>query len=302
MANITVTEAASFIPQIWAASALGALKANTVMARLVNRNFENEVARQGNIVNIPKRGALVANNKAANGAVTLQIPSASTIAVTLNKYKEVSFLVEDVARAQANQDIIEGYIADGMKKIAEAIDADILALYTGLSTTPINATSGGGGVVAATITEARRILNNKKVPMTDRYIVWGEDPEKELLALAQFTNAQNDPANADALQNATLGRKYGFTHVMDQQVVAAATEIKNIAFHRDCFTLVTRPLPAVPEGMGAQSVVMEEDGVGIRVSYSWNPTYLGVQVTLDVLYGVAELWDEYGLVIRSTDV
>lgn len=302
MANITTTEAASFIPQVWAASALGALKANTVMARLINRNFENEVERQGNIVNIPKRGALVANNKAANGAVTLQIPSASTIAVTLNKHKEVSFLVEDVARAQANQDIIDGYIVDGMKKIAETIDADILALYTGFSTTPINATTAGGGVTAVTITEARRILNSKKVPLSDRYIVWGEDPEKELLALGQFTNAQYDPANATALQEATLGRKYGFTHVMDQQVVAASTEIKNIAFHRDAMTLVTRPLPAVPDGMGAQSVVMQEDGIGIRVTYSYNPSYLGVQVTLDILYGVAEIWDEYGLVIRSTDV
>lgn len=297
--NITITEAAAFIPEIWAATALGALKANTVMARLVNRNFENAVARFGDTVNIPKRGTLVVNDKVANTGVTLQTPSASTVQVLLNKHKEVSFLVEDVAAAQANQDIILGYIEDGIVKIAEQIDSDLLALYSGFSATPIDGTAG---ITAAIITEARRVLNSKKVPLSERYIVWHEDAEKELLALGQFTNAQYDPANADALQEATLGRKYGFTHVMDQQVKVAGGECKNLAFHRDAIALVTRPLPVVPDGLGARSVIMDEDGIGIRVTYSYNASFMGVQVTMDLLYGVAELMDDFGVVIRSDEV
>lgn len=300
MANITVTEAAAFIPEIWAAMALGTLRANTVMARLVNRNFENYVAQYGDIINIPKRGTLTVNNKTANTAVTLQTPSASTVQVVLNKHKEVSFLIEDVAAAQANQDVILGYIGDGVIKIAEQIDTDLLALYSGFSQTPIDGVTGG--ITAATITEARRILNSKLVPLGDRYIVWHEDAEKELLALGQFTNAQYDPGNADALTEATLGRKYGFTHVMDQKVAVAAGVCKNLAFHRDAIALVTRPLPPVPDGLGARSVVMNEDGIGIRVTYSYNASHLGVQVTLDILYGVAEMWDEFGLVINSDEV
>lgn len=301
MANITVTEAAAFIPEIWAAMALGTLRANTVMARLVNRNFENYVAQYGDIINIPKRGTLAVNNKTANTAVTLQTPSASTVQVVLNKHKEVSFLIEDVAAAQANQDVILGYIGDGVIKIAEQIDTDLLALYSGFSQTPIDGVTGG--ITAATITEARRILNSKMVPLVgDRYIVWHEDAEKELLALGQFTNAQYDPGNADALTEATLGRKYGFTHVMDQKVAVAAGVCKNLAFHRDAIALVTRPLPPVPDGLGARSVVMNEDGIGIRVTYSYNASHLGVQVTLDILYGVAEMWDEFGLVINSAEV
>lgn len=299
MANITVTEAGPFIPEIWAATALGTLKANAVMARLVNRNFENAVAQFGDTVNTAKRGALSVNDKAANTAVTLQTPSASTVQAILNKHKEVSFIVEDVAAAQSNQNIILGYVQDGMIKIAEKIDSDLLALQSGFSATPIAATAG---ITAATITEARRVLNSKKVPLTDRYIVWHEDAEKELLALAQFTNAQYDPSNADALQEATLGRKYGFTHVLDQQVVVATAVCKNLAFHRDAMVLVTRPLPAVPDGLGARSAIMEEDGIGIRVTYSYNPSHMGVQVTLDILYGVAELMDDFGVVITSTEV
>lgn len=299
MANVTVTEAANFIPEIWAATALGALRANTVMARLVNRNFENEIQRAGDTIHIPQRGTLVAHDKSANTGVTLQTPSADVVNLTLNKHKEVSFIVEDIAAAQANQDIINGYVMDGMIVIAEQIDADLLALYSGFSTTPIDATGGSGGIVAASVTEARRILNAAKAPQQNRYIVWHEDAEAELLQVEQFTSTEFGD-NGDAIREAIMGRKYGFAHFMDQQVTESSGEAKNLAFHQDAIVLATRPLPAPPAGTGAQSSVMVEDGIGIRVTYGYNMTYLGLQVTLDILYGVAELRDSHAVVIRST--
>lgn len=303
MANITApTEAAAFIPEIWAATALGYLKANTVMARLINRNFENEIAKFGDTVNVPVRGTLSVNDKAVNTAVTLQTPSATTIPLILNKHKEVSFLVEDVARAQANQDIIAGYVSDGIAKIAEQVESDIFALYSGFSTTPIDARTGSGGVVANTLIEAGRLANAAKWPTSQRYIAWNEDAQAELLKLQQFTNAQYDPANATALEEATIGRKYGFTHLMSQLVKTTGGEVKNLAFHPDAIMMATRPLPPPPPNTGAIASVMNEDGFGIRIIYAYNPSYLGMQVTMDMLYGVAELRDAFGIVIRSTDI
>lgn len=301
MANITTTEAAAFIPELWAATALGYLKANTVMARLVNRNFENLVANQGDTINVPRRGSLSVNSKAANTPVTLQTPSADTIPLVLNQHKEVSFLVEDVASAQSNQDVIAGYISDGIMRIAEQIDSDLLALYTGFSATPIDATSGSGGVKETTVTEARRLLNAAKVPLTDRYIVWHEDAEKELLGLEKFTSSDFGD-DGSAVREAVVGRKYGFMHLMDQQVKTATSECKNLAFHRDAMMLATRPLPAPPPDTGARGVTMAEDGFSIRVLYGYNMSHLGMQVTLDILYGVAELRDNHAVVIRSTEL
>jgi hypothetical protein len=37
----------------------------------------------------------------------------------------------------------------------------------------------------------------------------------------------------------------------------------------------------------------------IRVTMAYNPTYLGTQVTLDVLYGVAEGRDASGITVLS---
>ena len=64
--------------------------------------------------------------------------------------------------------------------------------------------------------------------------------------------------------------------------------------------ILTRPLPTAPEGMGAVQTVMAEDGIAIRVTMSYSPDYLGVQCTVDVLYGVAELRDEFGVVVLTS--
>lgn len=305
MANITTTEAAGFIPEIWAATALGYLKANTVMARLVNRNFEPLVANQGATINVPRRGTLVVNDKIANTAITLQTPTADTIPLTLDKYKEVSFLVEDIAAAQANQDVINGYVEDGFKLIAEQMDSDILALYSGFSTTPIDATGGpsdlaGVGVRAQTVIEANRLLNIAKAPNTDRYIVWHSSAEAEILNKEKFTSADfGDPGTA--VREAIVGRKFGLTHLMSQNVPTAGGECKNLAFHRDAIMMATRPLPIPPAGTGVTAAVMGEDGFGVRAMYGYSIEHKGMIVSLDVLYGVAEMRDAFAIVVRSTD-
>ncbi len=42
-------------------------------------------------------------------------------------------------------------------------------------------------------------------------------------------------------------------------------------------------------------------GIGLRVTMAYSPTYLGVQVTIDVLYGVAELRDSHGVVVSTAE-
>lgn len=88
MANITQAEVTTLATMV-AAQALGKLKSNTVLAGIINRNYDNEVASAGKIVSIPFRGALSVNDKAANTAYTLQNPSDSSVNVTLSKHKEV---------------------------------------------------------------------------------------------------------------------------------------------------------------------------------------------------------------------
>ena len=131
MANITTSLVDDSIPTIIAAQALGYLRANTVLARLVNRDYDNEVATFGQTIKIPYGGALSVNDKSADTAVTRQTPADSVYTLTLNKHKEVTFLIEDIAKAFARPDWFSTYAADAMSVMAEQIDSDIAAVAPG---------------------------------------------------------------------------------------------------------------------------------------------------------------------------
>ena len=119
MANITATQLSNSIPTLIAAQALGYLKANTVLAQLVSRDWDNEISQYGQTVNVPFTGALSVNDKTQGAVVTLQAPADTKVSVTLNKHKEVSFLVEDFGRALARPDFLQAYVGDGLALIAE---------------------------------------------------------------------------------------------------------------------------------------------------------------------------------------
>lgn len=298
MANITTTEVGDSLATIIAAEALGRLRSNTIISRLVARDWDNEVATYGQVVKIPVRGALSVNDKAANTVYTLQTPDDSAISVTLNKHKEVSFVIEDLAAALARPDFLMGYIDDGIVALAEQIDGDLAALYSGFSQS-VDASSTAGPLDSTDFIEARRLLSVAKASFAGRVAVLHPTAAAELLTDTKFTNRDyRGPAEESALVNGFLGNYAGFTVYEDQNVKTATTN-KNLFFQKNAMVLVTRPLPAPQGGTGVITKTMDEDGVGIRVMISYQHTLGGHMVTLDCLYGVAELRDNHGVVVLT---
>lgn len=298
MANITTTLVDDSIPTIVAAQALGYLRANTVLAQLVNHDYENEVATYGQTIKVPYGGALSVNNKAANTVVTRQVPDDAVYTLTLNKHKEVTFLLEDIAKAFARPDWFATYAADAMSVMAEQIDSDIAALYSGFSQS-IDATSG---LAEDDFRNARRLLNSARAPQTQRYAVLHEDADYEALGIEKVVNRDyTDTLGAMAADSIT-GRFMGFTILMDQKIATATGECKNLFFHRNAIMMASRPLPPAPANAGVQQTVMSENGIGIRVTIGYDKDLLGTQFTIDCLYGVAEMRDNHGVTVRTTEL
>ncbi len=304
MANITVSEVDVAIPEFWSATALGALKANTVMTQLVRRDFDSMVATQGQTVNITKRGALSVNAKTANNDVTLQSPANTTIPVVLDTHNEVSFLVEDIASAKAIEDAVN-YVEDAAIVIAENVDLALLDLFADIT----NSVGQGSSILSvATIIAARKQLNDQKCPQGGRVMVIGSGPEGALLNETKFTSADfgGESNTTPAMVEANLGRKFGFNFFMDQQVSdqddSSPSSLSNMAFTRDAFVLVTRVLPLPPPGSGAAASTVSEDGVGMRAIRAYNASALGMQMTIDILFGVKSVRaDTHAVVVLSSD-
>lgn len=291
MPNLTLTEVDLAIPEFWANLALGSLSANTVMSKLVNRDFDSAVATKGDIVNIIKRGALVVNDKAVNTPINLQNPTNTKIPVELNKHKEVSWLIEDSASAKAIDAAI-AYVQDAAIALAEDFDSSLTALYTELAESTGTA---GVDLTVPTIIAARKRLNDLKCPVRGRNLIISSKDEAALLNLEQFTRANWDVQNSEALREAQITRKYGFDIYMDQLIKTTGvspTSTHCMAFHRDAFVLVTRPLPEPPKDAGAVSSIIEIDGISVRITRSYSQKDGGVIWTLDCLYGVAGMRDD----------
>jgi len=304
MANITATVAQYFIPEVWANRALEVLRANVVLARLVAKDTDVAAFQVGDVLHIPYPGTFTAQDKAAGSAVTVQTPTGgSEVQVTLNKHKEISFIVEDVARAQANQDLLDRYLNAAVPAIAEAIESDLFALYADIATAGYTVGTSGTDLTAATIRSARKKLNDNKCPLNPRHLVISSKDEIALLGDSNLAT-YFAMARSQGISDGSIGNLYGFQVWMSQLVPAVAgtpVSTKNLAFHPEAFILAMRGLPEPPASTGAQAATIRdpESGLVIRVLYAYNPSYLGVQVTLDVLYGVKVLRAEKACVVLS---
>jgi len=298
ISSIGTSQVGDSIPVVVAAQALSYLKANTVMSRLVARNWDDEVAQFGQSVYIPYGGTLTANAKAAGTAVTLNQADDAKYTVTLNQHYEVSFLIEDIAKAIARPDWLNSYTVQAVKVLAEKIDATLTALYSGFSQT-IDATIGLG---EDDFRSSRRYLNSAKAPMQDRFAVLHEDADFEALGIERLVNRDFAESLGNMAADSYINRFAGFQMFIDQQIAVATSQCKNMFFHRDAMVLASRPLALAPAGMGAVQTVMDEDGLGLRVTMSYSPDYLGVQVTVDCLWGVAELRDNHGVVVSTSEI
>lgn len=302
MANITPTIAQYFIPELWAQRALDYLRSNIALARLITKDTDVAAFNVGDVLHIPYPGTFTAADKTPDSAITPQAPSGSSeVTVTLNKHKHVTFLVEDVARAQANQDLMDLYIRGAAIALAEQVENDLFALYAMLSQ---SVGTSGTDLTEATILAAKKKLDDAKIARAGRFAVISSKDENALLQVDRFTRADAIARGGIPIGEGQLGRLHGFDIYMSQLVpvvTGTPNSTKNLAGTREMFILAMRGLPEPPPNSGAKAATITDpqSGLVIRVLYAYNPSYLGVQVTLDVLYGVAELRDAAGVVVLS---
>lgn len=303
--NITLTENVKFLPTIIAQKALGRYASYMNLAKTVSRNFDYTSATQGQTIKVPKRGAVSANAKVANTAVTKQAPTATDVSVTLDQHFEVTLLLEDVVKVMENQNTMDGYAEDAAIALAEKVEAKLADLYT---TIPVGQVVTFNKTSAATMErsfiEARQKLIDLKIPLLEkRYGYLSTNITTELLQIERFT-AQDKIGGNSAIADGRIARVAGFDLFESQMVsyTGSPAIYHNLLYTRNAFVLATRPLPVAPAGMGVNQVVVNDPNidVGLRVTSAYDKDYLGMQLTLDVLFGVALADDRNVVELRST--
>jgi len=97
--------------------------------------------------------------------------------------------------------------------------------------------------------------------------------------------------NATAAANEIAVKVYPATTDIadDTDVTITGNHTANIAFHKNAFALVSRPL-ALPRGLSSeQKAIVNYDGFGLRVIYDYNSQYKKDVISIDMLCGVKTL-------------
>lgn len=273
--------------EIWSDEILDALEHVLVMAKLVNTDFSDLVKGKGDTINIPTVSNLTANDKAVKTPVTVQAPDETCLSLTIDKHKEVSFLVEDFVEIQTSVTLRDIYTKRAGYAIAKVVDDDLIT-QAGTCFDCIDSTSTGNASLLDEddILLAKTLLDENDCPMEDRHIVVAPQQYNELLKIDRFTEHRMQNNSGLPIQRGLLGQIHGFTVWMTQQLAATGTgtadTVNTLVFHRDSMALVMQMTP--------------------RVQANYIPEYLGWLVTVDMIYGLGCLRDDWGYIVQNDAV
>lgn len=224
MPPINVTLAQHFIPEIWANSALAVLRRNIVATPRLSRDSDVASFARGDILHIPYPGTLAASAKVASTAYTLTQPVGSTeVQVTLNKHMAVSIVVEDIVRAQANQDVMARYTEAAATALAEQIETDVI---TELQTATQTSGSYGTDINASALRTAWKRMTDNKAPEDGRSIALSTSDAVAIMGdstLSNFLQQSRPLATAEGVRS--LGTLYGFDLFPSQFITEAGAGV-----------------------------------------------------------------------------
>lgn len=207
----------ALVPEHWALEGLNILMSNMVATTLVHRDFSDEIAQYGAVVNTRKPSAFGVERKTNADDVTIQNAEVTNIPVTLNQHLHVSFLIRDGEESKAFKDLVAEFLEPAMIAQAEFIDSLVLGQVAQFLT---NWSGGLQSVTAANaqtyLLDTRRVMNDRKVPTTGRNLVISSATEAAFLGTELFVSAEKTGDQGTALREASLGRKFGFDIFMCQ--------------------------------------------------------------------------------------
>tara|TARA_R110001599_G_scaffold19930_5_gene75982 strand:- start:773 stop:1750 length:978 start_codon:yes stop_codon:yes gene_type:complete len=309
--NTALTEAATFVPEIWSDEIIAAYQKNLKMAPLVKRIAMN--GKKGDVIHIPKPTRGDANAKAADTAVTIIANTESELQVTINRHFEYSRLIEDIVEVQALSSLRQFYTQDAGYALAVQVDTDLHAAGTGFG-------NGGAVVFSPAATDYQHTgcffndngtttqytddtlvagdeftdaffrdmiqkMDDNNVPMENRNLIIPPATRNAIMGIDRYVSS--DFVSGGTVNNGLIGNLYG----VDVYVSANCRTIE-AAGDNTASSVDTRAALLFHN----EAVVMAEQ-LAVRSQTQYKQEYLSTLYTADTLYGVQVYRPEAGFVM-----
>lgn len=282
----------NFNDAIFAQEALEAFTANSPWLGLFSHSFNDEAAKVGSAVYVPRVDALVATtfNYTDNSGFPYEQTggTVNTITVTLDQQFIVPIDITDLQAANSSAAKVVKFARQQGKAMAKAMWQRIATIFTtvnfGLASSISIANYGYTAGVSI-----RTILAKRDVPIDSVSLIINEDVQNSFLSDSIVYQNQVFGVNANVAMTGVVPKVAGMPVYETNVMPANGISLVGIAAHPDSVALACRYLEPINPGayMDARRVIDDTSGIVMGYRRHYNPGRGKMFVNFEGLFGFA---------------
>jgi hypothetical protein len=247
----------NFIPEIWSGKLIENFYDATVLAAISNTNYEGEIRRMGDTVNIRTTPEISIKTYVKGQTLSVENPDKPKIQLVIDKGEYFACIEDDVDKVQSDVNMMDTWSKDASERMKIKIDQrvltdilpDISALNKGASAGRISGnidlgTTGSPIAVTKTnvleyIVDIGTVLDEANSPESDRFIII---PAKMagMIKKSDLKDASLTGDSVSVLRNGRLGMIDRFTVYMSHNLSVSSGKFSIIAGHKMGFTFASQ--------------------------------------------------------------
>lgn len=208
----------NFIPEVWSAAILEALRAKLVFPSLCNRDYEGDIREAGDTVHITGYNDVTVREYVRGKGITVDdVTDKEAAVLKIDKSDYFAFKVNDLDKTQAKADLTGKFTNSAAYNMMKNVENYISNLMDAAVSTPAKTVAVGTPADAyLAVVEAGRKLDVQNVPDEGRWLVVSPDFYALLLQDSRFI--EGTEAGHNTLLNGVVGQVRGFTVVKSNNV------------------------------------------------------------------------------------
>ena len=233
----------NFMPEVWSKKLLAIFDKNAVMSKLVNTDFEGDIQSAGDVVKVRTFGDVTINTYTRDMTISFQNLTDPMQELAIDQQKYFAFKVDDLDKAQADMNILEGYSARAAIAIRNVVDSRLLGHFAdvdagniiGTDVAPITLSTSN---VYSYIADMAQLLDEDNIPAEGRHLVITPKVKTLLLKSEEFTRASSLGDNI--IQNGYIGNVAGFSVHVSTNLAPVSGVVNLMGFTRDFISFASQ--------------------------------------------------------------
>ena len=247
----------NFIPEIWSGKLIENFYDATVLAAISNTNYEGEIRRMGDTVNIRTTPEITIKTYVKGQTLSVENPDKAKIQLVIDKGEYFACIEDDVDKVQSDINMMDTWSKDASERMKIKIDQRVLTdILPSISASNKGASAGrisgnidlgtSGSAVAITktnvleyIVDMGTVLDEANCPEGDRFLII---PAKMagMIKKSDLKDASLTGDSVSVLRNGRLGMIDRFTVYVSHNLSVTSGKFSIISGHKMGFTFASQ--------------------------------------------------------------